>query len=90
MATDNPKLSVYLPPEVLEQLKKFKDDQQIKSLSAAAVSALEQFFGLDDPEEMGEAVRQRFEALEHRLELELEALQVRFDTLEQSLGEYAA
>ncbi len=46
MATNNLKLSIYIPPNAHHRLKAFQEAHNVKSLSSAATAILESYFGL--------------------------------------------
>ncbi|MBD2093523.1 hypothetical protein H6F67_27185 [Microcoleus sp. FACHB-1515] len=65
MATDKPLVSVYMPPELLDRLKVYQQDNDIKSASSAVVAALQEFFQMGAT--AGYAPIARVEELEQRL-----------------------
>ncbi len=46
MATDNPKVSGYIPQTVFDQLMEFKSTRGFNSVSLALTAALQEFFRL--------------------------------------------
>ena len=44
MATDNPKVSGYVPQVVYDQKKQFKAERGLKSVSMAVAAVLEEYF----------------------------------------------
>ncbi len=62
MATDNPKISGYVPKAIYDKVMEFKTTRGCASVSQAVASILEEFFGLGA--ENSNASNMRLEALE--------------------------
>lgn len=62
MATDNPKISGYVPKVIYDKVMEFKTDRGCASVSQAVTAILEEYFGLG--ERNFSADNTRLEALE--------------------------
>ncbi len=62
MATDNPKISGYVPKAIYDKVMEFKTTRGCASVSQAVAAILEEFFGLGA--ENSNASNMRLEALE--------------------------
>lgn len=66
MATDNPKVSSYVPQAVYDHLMTFKSERGLKSISMAVTAVLEEYFGLSKAT-ISDATASRLETLEGKL-----------------------
>jgi hypothetical protein len=65
MATENPKVSGYVPSSVYDRLMEFKASRGLKSVSMAVTAALEEYFGLSQAAaKASDTTVQRLETLE--------------------------
>ena len=75
MATDNPKISGYVPQEIFDCLLEFKEKRSLKSVSLALTVALSEYFGVDQKVDRQSSLlltdnfvsKDRFEALENKV-----------------------
>lgn len=75
MATDNPKISGYVPQEIFDCLLDFKEKRSLKSVSLALTVVLSEYFQVDQKVDRQTSLlsgndfvsRERFEALENKL-----------------------
>lgn len=71
MATDNPKVSGYVPPAVYAHLMQFKTTKGCASISQALTTILEEYFGLGQSQaaslELTTNAKERLEDLEGKL-----------------------
>ena len=75
MATENPKVSGYVPKEIFDCLLEFKEKRSLKSVSLALTVALSEYFGVDQKVDRQSSLlltdnfvsKDRFEALENKV-----------------------